>query len=159
MTKFAPRNIQDRQDGSYRPASGATTTSVPNPTRVAVTQDPSDDAWAVSMAGATEITGTVDFDVTIRNSGLVTIISGISDTSWIEAPTVAMTGRKFVLVQNQSDNGGVVQWAYASESASATALGIRIEDGGFKDRVVGSGITVFVKMLSGSGTIAIEEGS
>lgn len=156
MSHFEPTNIGDRQKGSYRPATGSTGVPTAIATRVAVTTDgiPID----VTLASASTIN--VDFDVTLRNSGNVTLLTGLSDTTWVEAPLTPMTGRKFVMVQNQSGNNNIVMWAYANQAASgAVGQGIKLEDGGFKERVVGSGITIFLKMFSGSGTAAVEEGS
>jgi hypothetical protein len=86
--------------------------------------------------------------------GLITQLS-IDASAWYPAPTTALADRNNITVQNISGNGGVVLWNY-SGSAPATE-GFRIEDGGFKSVAITETIPVFLRMLSGSGTVTVDE--
>lgn len=86
--------------------------------------------------------------------GIITHVN-LDDTQWKPLPATPLSGRNSILVQNISGNTGVVLWNY-SAVAPATE-GPRIEDGGFKSAVLTDDIIIYGRMLSGSGTVAIDE--
>lgn len=90
----------------------------------------------------------------LTQGGIVTSMS-IDDTAWVAAPSSVLLNRNSLSIQNISGNGGTVLWNYTA-SAAAT-VGWRIEDGGFKSVAVRDTIIVYVRMLSGSGKVIIDE--
>ena len=91
--------------------------------------------------------------VGLSEGGLITEYA-LDDTTWTLVP--ALTGSNNISVQNQSDNEGIVLWNYTN-SAPATE-GWRIEDGGHKSVAIKANtIGVYCRMLSGTGTIAVDE--
>lgn len=98
-------------------------------------------------------TGTFTF-TGLSTGGRITELA-LTDASWTAVPASALTDRNSIAVQNISGNGGTVLWNYSN--AAPLTEGWRIEDGGFKSVAVRDGITIYAKMLSGSGTVAIDE--
>lgn len=86
--------------------------------------------------------------------GLITKLT-IDDTAWVAAPTTPLAERVSILVQNISGNGGVVLWNY-SNAAPATD-GVQISDGSSKTADLTASYIIYCRMLSGSGTIIVDE--
>lgn len=86
--------------------------------------------------------------------GLITHVA-LTAAAWTPLPATPLADRNSILVQNISGNGGVVLWNY-SASAPATE-GIRIEDGGYKATILSDTIIVYGRMLSGTGTVCVDE--
>jgi hypothetical protein len=83
-------------------------------------------------------------------------IHPLDAVTWIEAKTSAtFTTRTNVAVQNQSDNGNVILWNYTGTGTD----GFRITDGNFRSVLLSKDTTakVYIKMLSGTGSAAVEE--
>lgn len=97
--------------------------------------------------------GTMSFSG-LSTAGKITHVS-LDDTQWKPLPATALANRNNITVQNISDNGAVVLWNY-SGSAPATE-GFRIEDGQFKSVAITDAITVYGRILSGSGTVCVDE--
>lgn len=86
--------------------------------------------------------------------GRITKIS-LDNTAWLPLPSVALASRASILVQNISGNGNVVLWNYSA--ASPATEGAKIEDGALKTAAISPSIVIYGRMLSGSGTVIVDE--
>jgi hypothetical protein len=102
---------------------------------------------AVRTTGSATFTG-------LKTGGLVTHLT-LNASTWSALPTTPLLGRNSLTVQNISGNGNIVLWNY-SNSAPITE-GFRIEDGGFKSVAITDSVITYAKMLSGAGTIVVDE--
>jgi hypothetical protein len=89
----------------------------------------------------------------LGGSGRITIVA-LTASAWTALPTTALTDRNAILIQNQSDNGNVVLLNY---SASAASEGMRLEDRATKGVSLKSSIVLYGRMVSGTGSVAVEE--
>lgn len=89
----------------------------------------------------------------LGGSGKVTIVA-LTSSAWTALPATALTNRNAIVIQNQSDNGNAVILNY---SASSPAEGMRLEDRGTKGLSLKETVIVYGRMVSGTGTVAIEE--
>jgi hypothetical protein len=89
----------------------------------------------------------------LYSTGKVTVVT-LDSISWTPLPALALASRSALLIQNQSSSGVAVLINYSN---TAGAEGIKIEDRGFKSLAAKDTITVYGRMVSGSGTVAVEE--
>lgn len=104
----------------------------------------------------TVVEGAIEGSVSFQGlslQGRVTMVS-LDATSWTALPAVSLPMRNSIAIQNQSGNGNVVMLNY---SASAPAEGIFIEDGGYRSMAITDQISIYARMASGIGTVAVEE--
>lgn len=95
--------------------------------------------------------------VGLTEGGLVTHVA-LTDSAWTALPTTPLSNRNSLQIQNISGNGAIILWNY-SNSAPSTE-GVRIEDGGFKERALTDDIIVYARVLASSGssgTVVVEE--
>lgn len=118
------------------------------------------DKFTEANDGSTAVRTVVDqIDGTLRPAGLdlgglITTIT-LDDTAWVAMPTTPLAERKNIAIQNQSGNGNKVLFNY-SNTAPATE-GWYIEDGGFKSVLLDNNVTVYCRMLTGSGKVVVDE--
>ena len=98
-------------------------------------------------------TGTFTF-TGLSVGGRITEVA-LTDAAWVALPAAALADRNSIAVQNISGNGNTVLYNYSNVAPSTE--GWRIEDGGFKSVAITDSIIVYARMLSGTGSIAIDE--
>lgn len=98
-------------------------------------------------------TGTFQFSG-LSKEGKITEVA-LDDTAWVQIFAAPLADRNSIAVQNISGNGATVLWNYVN-TAPATE-GWRIEDGGFKAVAIQDNISVYARILSGTGTVAVDE--
>lgn len=99
------------------------------------------------------IEGSVQFQG-LRTQGRITHL-GLTAGSWTPLPASALSDRNSICIQNISGSSAVVLINYSVMAPSTE--GFRIPDGGFKSMAITDGIQVYGRMLSGSGTVVVEE--
>lgn len=99
------------------------------------------------------IEGSVQFQG-LRTQGRITHVA-LTSGAWTALPASALSNRNSLCIQNISGSGGVVLINYSILAASSE--GFRIPDGGFKSMAITDSIAVYGRMLSGSGTVVVEE--
>jgi hypothetical protein len=99
------------------------------------------------------IEGSVQFQG-LRTQGKITHLS-LTAGSWTALPASALSDRNSICIQNISGSSLVVIINYSVLAPSTE--GFRIPDGGFKSMAITDGIQVYGRMLSGSGTVVVEE--
>jgi hypothetical protein len=90
----------------------------------------------------------------LGNAGRITVIA-LTASAWTALPTTPLTARASVFVQNQSGNGNVVLLNYSNTAGSGE--GIQVADGGYKGASINGSVTLYGRMASGTGTVAVEE--
>jgi|LakMenE01Jun11ns_1017448.scaffolds.fasta_scaffold9959076_5 hypothetical protein len=111
------------------------------------------------VAADTVVLNEIDGDVYIKgleggaSSSRVTLLNN----QWRALPTVKLTDRRVVIVQNQSNNGGVILLNYSNTAAAN--LGFRLLDGGHREILLGDGLTLYGRMEAPTvtGTAYVEE--
>jgi hypothetical protein len=115
----------------------------------------SDEDLGTVVKTLTKIYGAID--ASFRPSGL-SIGGKMTEialtTAWVPIPAAALADRNTLIMQNQSDNEGVILINYNNTSGS---VGFRLYDGGMKVIGVSDTITLYARMLSGTGKILIDE--
>lgn len=99
------------------------------------------------------IEGSVQFQG-LRTQGRITHVA-LTAGAWTALPASALTDRNSITIQNISGSGAVLLINYSPLSPSTE--GFRVPDGGFKSMAITDGIQVYGRMLSGSGTVCVEE--
>ena len=99
---------------------------------------------------------TGDFSATFGSltNSVMRQVSLTSD-AWTELGT-GTANRRTISVQNTSDNGNSILWAY--QNTEAATFGFRIVDGGVRARDIDETVKVYGRMLSGTGTAMVDEG-
>lgn len=125
--------------------------------RKAAIRNPDGSPTQYSLATGGTTTGT--FSITGLGLGKIREVA-LTDSAWVDLTAYLVSegvvGLNYVAVQNISGNGNVLLWNY--EDTGPVGPGWRIEDGGFRSVLVRNlpTSTVFIKMLSGAGTINAE---
>lgn len=86
--------------------------------------------------------------------GRVQIIA-LDDTAWVALPSSALANRNTIIIQNQSGNGNIILLNY--DSSASFSEGFRIEDGGYRGTGLTASVTIYGRMLTGSGIACVEE--
>lgn len=86
--------------------------------------------------------------------GRVQVIA-LDDTAWVALPSSALANRNTVIIQNQSGNGNVILLNYSPTAPFSE--GFRIEDGGYRGTGLTGSVTLYGRMLNGSGIACVEE--
>jgi hypothetical protein len=123
-------------------------------------------ATAVKIAGADPVSGVGSYFAEVTNDGKLTTstdvapllsavqaVVALDDTSWTPLPATALASRKTMAVQNQSGPGSMVILNF-------TGIGVdgwRVPNNSSKVLSVGDSIIVYGRMISGSGSVLVEE--
>lgn len=109
----------------------------------------------------TEVGGEVAIrtDGTFQQSGLTvlgrTTMLAVDSSTWYAAPTTALTGRNNIEIQNPSNATADLLWVY--DNAVGATVGFHIPPGGSRSIAITDSILVYVRTVSGSITVVVEE--
>ena len=123
-------------------------------------------AQTVKIAGANSSTGVESYYADVTSAGklstaaeitpLVTAtqtVVALSSASWTALPTTALSGRKSIAIQNQSGAGAIVMVNFTGTGSA----GWQISNLGGRTLAVNDSVTVYGQMVSGSGSVLVEE--
>lgn len=111
------------------------------------------------VAADTVVLNTVDGDVAIKGLSEAAQVSRITLThnDWTELPISSLPDRRAIMIQNQSGNGATIVLNFTPTAAAN--LGFRVLDGGHRELLLASSITIYGRILSPGtvGTALVEE--
>lgn len=123
-------------------------------------------ATAVKLAGADPVSGVGSYFAEVTGDGKLTTstdvapllsatqtVVALDDASWTPLPAAALTSRKTMAIQNQSGAGLTIILNFTGTGTD----GWRVPNNSSKVLSVGDSVIVYGRMLSGSGTVLVEE--
>lgn len=104
---------------------------------------------------AVRTTATGTFQQTgLKVLGKTTMLS-VDDTAWYAAPATALSGRNNIEIQNPSNATSDLLWVY--DNSSGPTVGFHIHPGASRSLSITDSIHVYVRTVSGSTTVVVEE--
>jgi hypothetical protein len=107
--------------------------------------------------GNTEISGAVTGSFSpsgLKTRGLITMLA-IDSSQWYEAPSAPLTGRNNIDIQNPSNSPSDMLWEY--DPAAPSTSGFHVPPGSDRSVSVQGSIPIYVRLISGSTTVVVEE--